>query len=185
MTDSLQRWSAGDRQALDDILPILYDELSRIASSYLRRERREHTLQTSALVHEAYLRLIDQNRVKWRDRSHFFAIAAQAMRRVLVDHARSRGSSKRGGGAMLLALDETLVVDRDGDPAVLALDAALVELMKLDAELARVVELRFFGGLDNPEIAHVEQVSERTVIRRWRTAQAWLFRHLGNGGARS
>lgn len=180
VTEHLRRWSDGDRQSLDKILPAVYAELSRIASGYLRKERQEHTLQTSALVHEAYLKLIDQDRVRWRNRSHFFAIASQIMRRLLVDHARNRGCSKRGGGAMLLALDETLVVGHHTDPAVLALDAAVLELARLDPELAEIVELRFFGGLDNLEIGEVKGVSERTVIRRWRTAQAWLFRYLNN-----
>ncbi|MEM7354974.1 MAG: sigma-70 family RNA polymerase sigma factor [Acidobacteriota bacterium] len=178
VTEQLHRWSAGDRQALDDLLPTVYSELSRIAAAYLRKERREHTLQTSALVHEAYLKLVDQGRVQWRNRAHFFAIAAQVMRRLLVDHARNRGCGKRGGGAILLSLQEALIVGQETDPAVLVLDAALSELGEVDAELAEVIELRFFGGLENKEIAEIQQVSDRTVIRRWRTAQAWLFRYL-------
>lgn len=178
VTDGLRRWSAGDRQALNDVLPVVYEELSRIASRCLRKERRDHTLQTSALVHEAYLRLIDQDRAQWRDRSHFFAIAAQLMRRLLVDHARRRGSTKRGGDAVLLSLEDALVVDGRVDPVVLTLQDALVELEGVDSELATVVELRYFGGLENGEIAQLQSVSERTVIRRWRTAQAWLYRYL-------
>ncbi len=188
VTEHLRCWSDGDRQALDALLPIVYAELGRIAAGYLRKEHREHTLQTSALVHEAYLKLIDQDRAHWRNRSHFFAIASQIMRRLLVDHARTRGRTKRGGGMILLALDEAVATREPGfdrgreDPSVIALDDALNELETMDPELAEVVELRFFGGLDNTQIAEVKSVSERTVIRRWRTAQAWLFRHLSNTG---
>ncbi|MEM7583337.1 MAG: ECF-type sigma factor [Acidobacteriota bacterium] len=178
VTDYLLRWSEGEAQALDDLVPIIYTELGQIASTHLRKERRDHTLPTSALVHEAYLKLIDQDRMAWRNRSHFFAIASQVMRRMLVDHARTRGRAKRGGGAVLLPLDEALEVGGHSDDSLLALDDALVELAKIDRELVEVIELRFFGGMDNTNIARLQGVSERTVIRRWRTAQAWLLRHL-------
>ena len=182
VTESLQRWSRGDRRALDDVLQAVYSELGGIASRYLRKERRGHTLQTSALVHEAYLRLVDQERAHWRDRAHFFAVASQVMRRLLVDHARSRGRHKRGGGVRLQSFDETLVVGRDMDPAILALEDALEVLASLDPELVEIIELRFYGGLENREISALKGVSERTVIRRWKTAQAWLYRHLHEDG---
>ena len=178
ITESLQQWSEGDRRAFDACLPVLYEELSQIAAGYLRRERRNHTLQTSALVNEAYLKLIDQERVHWRNRAHFFAISSQIMRRLLVDHARERGALKRGGNQVVLSLEEALVVGHHSEPAVLAIDAALQDLAAVDPELSEVTEMRFFGGLENEEIAVVLGISSRTVIRRWRSARAWLLRYF-------
>jgi RNA polymerase sigma factor (TIGR02999 family) len=179
ITGLLDDWSRGDRRALDTLLPVVYAELRRIAARQLRRERDGHTLQPTALVHEAYLRLVEQRTVNWQSRAHFFGVAAQVMRRVLVDHARRQGAKKRNGGAQRVPLEEaaeTAAVDRI---PVLRLDHALGRLEKLDPGLARIVELRAFGGLTIDQAAHVLNVSPTTAKRDWRTAKAWLTNELG------
>ncbi len=183
VTGCLVRWRRGDEEALVELMPRVYGELRRLAARYLQGERQGHTLQTQDLIHEAYLRLIDQRRVDWMSRSHFFAVAAQMMRRILVDHARRRSYGKRGGGVAAVRLDEVPDLAVRADPELVALDEALVRLAGLDEGLARIVELRFFGGLEIGEIATLLAVSKPTVQRRLRTARAWLFRQLGTGGA--
>jgi RNA polymerase sigma factor (TIGR02999 family) len=178
VTRLLQRWSDGDEQAIGKLMPLVYSELRGLASRHLRAERSDLTLETSALVHEAYLKLIDQSRVQWRNRAHFFAIAAQTMRRILVDHARSRGSKKRGGEVRKVVLDEAVQVARDQPIDLVALDDALKLLADTDPEKSRLVEMRFFGGLTHDEIAEVMQVSTSTVERHWRMARAWLFKTM-------
>ena len=178
VTGLLLAWSQGEQTALDKLVPLVYAELRRIAHRYMNRERRGHTLQTTELVNEAYLRLIDANRVRWQDRAHFFAISAQLMRRILVDFARSRGYLKRGGGAHRATFDEALLVSPEPGPDLVALDDALVALAVKDARKCRVVELRFFGGLNVEETAEVLKVSIETVHRDWRLAKAWLAREM-------
>jgi len=178
VTELLAAWSGGDRTALDRLMPIVQSELRRLARSYLRGERSNHTLQTTALVNEAYLRLVGQQRVEWQDRAHFFGIAAQMMRRILVDHARRKQSQKRGADATRVSLNEEIDAGPDAGVDVLALDEALEALGKLDARQARVVELRFFGGLSVEETAAALDISTATVKREWVTARAWLFRRL-------
>lgn len=173
--------SAGDRAAMDELLPMVYDELRRLAQSYLRNERPGHTLQGTALVHEAYLRLIDQKNVQWKNRAHFFGIAAQMIRRILVDHARGRNAEKRGAGAPRLSLDEALGVPGGRDLDLISLDDALNGLAQIDPEQSRIVELRFFGGLSIDETAAVIGVSPATVNREWAAARAWLFREMSRG----
>jgi RNA polymerase sigma factor (TIGR02999 family) len=184
LTVMLQEASGGSREAADRLLPVVYDELRRLAQSHMEREGSGHTLQATVLVHEAYLKLIDQTRVNWQNRSHFFAVAAKAMRRILIDHARRRNRHKRGGGAAKLSLDEALAVAVDSeDPALIDLDEALERLAALHPLKEQVVELRFFGGLTGEETAHVLGVDRRTVDRHWQFARAWLFRELtGKGG---
>src|SRR5438552_10185446 len=167
VTKLLRDWTGGDRGALDRLMPVIYGELRKIAAGYMRRERAGHTLQTTALINEAYLRVIDVDRVQLRDRAHFFALCAKMMRRILVDHARSRGYLKRGGGAQRVTLEETLVVGPEVTPDLIALDDALKALAIRDKRKARVVELRFFGGLNVDEIAGVLDVSQQTVLRDW------------------
>ena len=174
VTQLLLAWSAGDDAALEQLLPLVQDELHRQAHRYLRRESPGHTLQTSALVNEAYLRLIDQQQVQWQNRAHFFGIAAELMRRILLDHARSHARAKRGGGAMHVPLDEAATVSSQRAAELLALDAALQELTRFDMRKGRLVELRFFGGLSHQEIAEAMGLSLRTVEREWRKARAWL-----------
>jgi RNA polymerase sigma factor (TIGR02999 family) len=177
--------SAGNEQALAELLPLIYDELRAMAARYLGRERPGHTLQATALVHEAYFRLVDQKQVQWRDRAHFFAIAAQAMRRILVDHARARHAVKRGADFAKVELDEGAVLGDEGALApedLLAIDRALTELAALDPTASRIVELRFFGGFTVEEIAEVLDTSVSTVKREWTTARAWLHRQLVVGG---
>ena len=175
ITQLLNAWGGGDQQALDELMPIVYQELRKLAGAYLRGERDEHTLQPTALVNEAYLRLVDQRNVQWQSRSHFFGIAAQLMRRILVDHARKRQSEKRGGGEVPLPFDEARgVPTRDRD--LVALDDALDDFAKLDPRAAKIVELRQFGGLNIDETAEVLDVSAATVKREWTTAKAWLRR---------
>lgn len=181
ITGLLRSWSAGDSQALDRLMPAVYDPLRRIAASFLRRERPNHTLQTACLVNEAYLRLVDQSQVSWRDRVHFFAIAGQIMRRVLVDHARRHGSAKRGGSWERIALADAGLTFEPGEPGLLDLDDALSHLAALDPETARLVELRYFSGLTKQETAEVMGISSATVIRRWRMARAWLHGFLVEG----
>ena len=178
VTQLLLAWSGGDEQALDRLVPLVYDELRRLAQSYMRRERADHTLQTTALIHEAYLRLIDADRVQWRNRAHFFGIAARLMRQILVARARERGCQKRGGGAERVSLDEAMVIDERLDEDLVALDEALGELSQFDARMAQVVEMRFFGGLTEEEIAAALDVSTKTVRRDWRLARSWLRRKL-------
>ena len=183
VTELLRRWNLGDREAMDRLMPIVYDELRRLAAGYLKGERRDHTLQPTALVHEAYLRLVRQDRVEWQNRAHFFGIAARMMRRVLVDHARRRQAGKRdaGGFRLTLQVGEALEVSRD--PELLELDEALVRLERLDVDQARVVELRFFGGLTVEETATVLGISTATVKREWRTARAFLRQEMDDRDA--
>lgn len=180
----LAEWSRGDKAALDRLVPLIYPELRRIAGRQLRRERPGHTLQPTALVHEVFLQLVDQHCATWDNRAQFFAVAAQLMRRILVDHARSRQALKRGGAITKVALQGVQAVDASADPIaaeVLAVDQALERLAARDPDQARIVELRFFGGLTVEETAHVMQRSPRTVKREWRLAKAWLFRELRDG----
>ncbi len=178
VTALLGEWSRGNRDALNELLPQVYAELRRIADRQFRRERTDHTLQPTALVNEAYLRLVDQRQVAWQDRAHFFGVAAQVMRRILVDHARRHSASKRGDGVRCVSIDEANEVAASNEIPVLALDHALDRLEKLDAELVKIVELRAFGGLTIEEAAHVLSVSPSTAKRDWRTAKAWLNREL-------
>ena len=174
----LRDWNNGDREALDKLIPIVYEELRRQAARYLRRERPGHTLQTTGLIHEAYLRLIDQSSVQWQNRAHFFAISAQLMRRILVDHARSRQAAKRGGSDIKLPLEEGMIASEGTEVDLVALDEALERLAGIDPQQGRVVELRFFSGLSVLETAEVLGVSPRTVKRDWNVAKAWLRREI-------
>jgi len=178
VTQLLMAWNDGDQSALERLIPLVHAELHRIARRYMRNERAGHTLQTSALINEAYLRLIDAQQVHWQNRAHFFGIAAQLMRRVLVDFARSRGYKKRGGGALQVSLDETMVITKERGEDLVALDEALSALSELDERKGRVVEMRFFGGLSEKEIAEALTVSQETVRRDWRLAKSWLRRRL-------
>jgi RNA polymerase sigma factor (TIGR02999 family) len=173
-TDLLLHWSSGDEGARDDLLPIVYDELRRIARSYLQRERSDHTLQPTALVHEAYLRLIDQRRVSWRNRAQFVGLAAIMMRRVLVNHARHRAAAKRNGDGTL-PLTVTFEPSQSEPPDVIEVHDALDRLQTVDARAGRIVELKFFGGLTTEEMAEVMQLSPATIEREWRFARAWLY----------
>ena len=179
VTQLLQEWSGGDREALDRLLPLVYEELRQQAARHLRRERPGHTLQTTALVHEAYLRLVGQREVRWQNRAHFFAICAQLMRRILTDHARRRLAAKRGGSQLRLTLDEASDSAGEGGVDILAVDEALTKLSAIDPQQGRVVELRFFSGLSVEETAEVLGVSARTVKRDWSVAKAWLHREIG------
>lgn len=181
MTELLAAWSAGDRAALERLVPAVERELHLLASRYLRREREGHTLQTTALVNEAYLRLVDQRQVRWQSRAHFFGIAAQMMRRILIDHARKVSNAKRGGGAVKVQLDEALLVGEERAAELLALDDALTALGVVDERKARVVEMRYFGGLSVEETAEVLGVHPDTVTREWRRARAFLRRELAGG----
>ncbi len=174
VTHLLAAWNRGDQEALEQLMPVVYDELRRLARSYLRRERSDHTLQATALVHEAYFRLIDQERVTWQNRAHFFGLAAQMMRRILVNHAVARKSEKRGGDATKLALDDAVSFAAPREVDLIALDDALQELATLDVQQSRVVELRFFAGLSIEETAEVLGISPATVKREWATAKRWL-----------
>jgi RNA polymerase sigma factor (TIGR02999 family) len=182
VTQWLIAWSQGDQAALDKLMPLVYDELHRLAHHYMSRERPDHTLQTTALVHEAYLRLVDQTHVRWQNRAHFFGIAANLMRQILVNHALRHRAAKRGGAAYKLTLDEAVAVSEEPDVDLLALDEALTRLAALDARQARIVELRFFGGLTVEETAEVLNVSPATVKREWNVAKAWLHCTLTTGG---
>jgi RNA polymerase sigma-70 factor (ECF subfamily) len=183
ITLALERYRRGDREALDGLLPVVYDELRRLAASALRDERPEHTLQPTALVHEAYLRMVGDAAVSWENRAQFFGFAAHVMRNVLVDHARARRRAKRGGGAVHVAFDEALGAPESRDAEVVALDEALTALAAFDAAKARIVELRYFGGLTIEETAEVLGVSPATVKREWTVARAWLHREAVRGGA--
>jgi RNA polymerase sigma factor (TIGR02999 family) len=178
VTELLMAWGNGDAGALSRLTPLVYEELHRLAAAYMRREKAGHTLQTSALVNEAYIKLVDSSRVRWQNRAHFFAVAAQLMRRILVDFARSRQYRKRGGDWQQVTLDQRLGFTARLDSDLVALDAALQELARLDLRKARVVELRFFGGLSLEETSEALQVSTDTVGRDWRAAKAWLAREL-------
>lgn len=180
VTELLGNYRAGDTAALERLLPLVYEELQRIARNHLRHEREGHTLQATALVHEAYLKLLDQRDSGWENRAHFLAIAAQAMRRILLDYARRRNAQRRGGGHPKLSLDEALVVSEDRSGELIALDAALERLAETDAEQARIVELHFFGGLTMKEIAQLLGCDEAVVRQEWRMAKAWLHRTLAS-----
>ena len=182
VTQMLRAWSDGDRRALDELIPVVYEELRRQAARYLRRERPDHTLQTTALIHEAYVRLVDQKVVRWQNRAHFFGVAAQMMRRILVDHARKGRALKRGGPAVELPLEEEAAVAGGPDVNLVALDEALTKLAAMDERKGRVVELKYFGGLTAEEAAEVLGVSEATVRHDWGLAKAWLRREMGGGG---
>lgn len=177
ITELLQKWSVGDSEALDELTPVIYAELHRIAKRYMNRERDGHTLQTSALVNEAYIRLIDWKTAKWENRAHFFGVSAQLMRRILVDFARSRPKIK-DGVARNVSLEEAFNVTADKDAGLVALDEALTELAKFDERKSKIVELKFFGGLSVEETAEVLKISGVTVMREWQKAKAWLYREL-------
>jgi RNA polymerase sigma factor (TIGR02999 family) len=178
ITELLVGYGRGDKEALDRLMPIVYDELRRQAARYLRREQAGHTLQTTALIHEAYVRLVDQRNVQWQNRAHFFGIAAQLMRRILVDHARTKKRVKRGGSDVRVSLGEATVAVKGQDLDVVALDEALERLAQIDEQQSRVVELRFFSGLTVEETAEVMGISPATVKRDWSMAKAWLHREL-------
>jgi RNA polymerase sigma factor (TIGR02999 family) len=180
ITQLLAEASRGNQAALDALFPLVYNDLRRLADSYLRNERPDHTLQATAVVHEAYLRLIDQTSISWQNRAHFFSVAAQVMRHILVDHARNHQRAKRGGGARKLSLDEAVSFFEQKDINLVALDEALTNLAKLDSQQSRIVELRFFGGLTIDELAEVLKISPATVSREWAMAKMWLHRELTN-----
>ena len=178
VTRLLAAWREGDDKALDSLMPLVQDELARIARRHMGRERPDHTLQTTALVNEAYLRLVNQDGVDWQSRAHFFAASARIMRHILVDHARTRNYNKRGGGAVKVSFDEAVVVAQDRAPELIALDEALTKLAEMFPRKAQVVELRYFGGLSVEETAEVLGVSNVTVRREWDSAKAWLYQSL-------
>ena len=181
ITQLLKAWGNGEQEALEQLIPLIYSELHRLAHRYMQRERNAHTLQSTALVHEAYERLIDLKEVSWQNRAHFFGVSARLMRRVLVDYARSRRYSKRGGEWRQLPLNEAVAVFRDRGTDIVALDDALSTLAGIDSRKSRVVEMRFFGGLSIRETAEVLNVSPETVLRDWRLAKVWLLRELSQG----
>jgi len=178
ITELLAEWREGNQSALDELYPLVYDELHRLARRYMSRERKGHTLQTTALINEAYVRMVDQKNVNWANRSHFFAISAQIMRRILIDHARRNAYAKRGGGAQQVSLEEVAALVPEQGRELMRLDEALKSLAERDPRRSQVVELRYFGGLNNEEIAGVLQVSENTVTRDWNMARAWLYQQL-------
>jgi len=178
VTDLILAWGNGDKEALDKLIPLVYEELHRLAARHMRRENPGHSLQTTALVNEAYCRLIDKQNVSWQNRAHFFAIAAQLMRRILIDHARSHLRAKRGGAVQKISLDENILVPQRQARELISLDDALTRLAELDPHKSRIVEMKFFGGLTTEEIAEVEKVSTRTIEREWRKAKAWLHHTL-------
>jgi RNA polymerase sigma-70 factor (ECF subfamily) len=179
----LRAWARGDLQARDELVPVVYRELRRRAGAYLRGERSDHTLQPTALVHEAYLRLTAQDRVVWQNRAHFFAIAAQMMRRVLIDHAREHQAAKRPGAHLKVLLDDRIGAVQPRECELMMVDEALVELTRIDPRQGQIVELKYFGGLSEQEVAAVLSLSRATVTREWQTARAWLYRRLTNGRA--
>jgi RNA polymerase sigma-70 factor, ECF subfamily len=181
VTQLLKAWTGGDEQALEKLTPLVYRQLHQVAQSCMAGQRPDHTLQTTALVNEVYLRLVDCEQVNWQDRAHFFAVSAQLMRRILIDFARSRGYQKRGAGATHIPLEEAPSVGSEPDPNLVALDDALKALAAVDERKAKVVELRFFGGLSIDETAEVLKVSVETVVRDWRLAKMWLLRELSEG----
>ena len=180
VTQLLAAWEQGNQAALDQLMPLVYDELRQMAKRYMARQNAGHTLQTTALINEAYLKLIGQPAKHWQNRAHFFAVAAQAMRHILVDYARAHQYAKRGGGAQVVSLDEALVVSAERASELVALDDALQELAKVDPRKSQVVELRYFGGLSVEETAAVLKISAVTVMRDWSMAKAWLHRELSN-----
>jgi len=184
VTRLLKAWTTGDEQALEKLTPLVYEELHRRAHHYMVGQRSEHVLQTTALVNEVYLRLVDCKQMNWQDRAHFIAMSAHLMRRILIDFARSRGYQKRGGGAVHISLDEAPSVCKEPDPNLLALDDALKALAAVDERESKIVELRFFGGLSIEETAEVLKVSVETVMRDWRLAKSWLLRELTEGNQR-
>jgi len=181
VTQLLLAWREGDEAALGELLPLVYDELHRLAARYMRRESPGHTMQTSALVNEAFIRLVDQRQVHWQNRAHFFGIAAQLMRRILLDHARGQARGKRGGGVHRVSFDEGAIVSEQRAAELIALDDALNALAAFDSRKSRIVELRFFGGLSNEEVTEVMGMSLRTVEREWRKAKAWLHHAISEG----
>lgn len=181
----LRAWGQGDLQARDALVPLVYQELRRRAGAYMRRERATHTLQPTALVHEAYARLVGEEPVAWEGRMHFFGIASRIMRRVLVDHAREHQAAKRGGAAVRVSLHDDLATTLPRDSELLLLDEVLDELQRFDERQAEIVELRYFGGLSEQEVADVLSISRRTVTREWRGARAWMFRRMTKGRAQS
>ena len=181
-TELLLAWGRGDRSAFDQLVPIVHQELRRLARIQMRGERDNHTLQTTALVNEAFIRLVDLRRIRWQDRAHFLALSASLMRRILVDHARSRNYRKRGGGAVNVALDDSLALSRERGADLVALDDALESLARMDPRKGRVVELRFFGGLSVEETAEALSISPETVLRDWRLAKVWLLREVSSRG---
>lgn len=181
VTRLLVQWNKGDPGALEALVPLVYDELRRLARHYLKQEKQNHTLSSTALVHEAYLRLVSQKEVTWQNRAHFFGVASQMMRRILVDHARHHAYAKRGGGAMTLALDDAVATPQRKEIDLVALDDALDSLAKLDERQSRMVELRFFGGLSIEETSEVLGISAPTVKREWASARAWLYREISRG----
>lgn len=185
VTRLLLQWGHGDREALDALTPLVYSELRRLASRYLRREREGHTLQSTALVHEAYMRLIDQRNVHWQNRNQFFALASELIRRILVDHARARMAAKRGGAQVQLELDEAIAAPEEKDLDLVALDDALKALAIADPQQSRIVELRYFGGLTIEQTAEVLHISPATVKRDWAVAKAWLKREMTRGSGPS
>ncbi len=184
ISELLVAWGGGDESALDRLMPLVYDELRRLAHRYMSHERPGHTLQTTALVNEAYLRLVNWREARWQNRAHFFAVAAQMMRRILVDFARDRQYLKRGGGALRVSLDKAASFTKSRSEDLVALDEALAALAEVDRRKGRVVEMRFFGGLSVKEVAEVLKVSEETVMRDWRLAKVWLLRELGRAAGR-
>jgi RNA polymerase sigma factor (TIGR02999 family) len=182
VTELLLAWGSGDRVAFDELVPIVHQELRRLARLQLRGERNNHTLQTTALVNEAFIRLVDLRRIRWQDRAHFLALSARLMRRILVDHARSRNYRKRGGGAVNVTLDDALLSATERGADLVALDDALEALAQVDPRKSRVVELRFFGGLTVEETAEALKVSPETVLRDWRLAKVWLLREVSGRG---
>lgn len=178
LTGLLQEWRQGDKAALDKLTPLVYDELRRIAHRYVQRERNGHTLQTTALVNEAYLRLAAQQKIEWQSRAHFFAVTAQVMRHILIDHARRRRYAKRGGNVQQVPLEDAAAMSEQRATELVVMDEALNELAKLDLRKARVVELRYFGGLSLEETAEVLEISPMTVRRDWRAAKAWLYKRV-------
>lgn len=182
LTNLLLQIGEGDERAADELLPVVYDELKRIARYYMSRERASHTLQPTALVHETYLKLIDQRKVDWKNRSHFFGLAAEIMRRILVNHARDKNAEKRGGEFQRVSMSIALDAAREKDLDILAINDALDELAKFDERKAKVVELKFFGGLTTKEICEVLKVSDATIEREWTFSKAWLFSRLRNDG---
>ena len=184
ISELLVAWGGGDESALDRLMPLVYDELRRLAHRYMSHERPGHTLQTTALVNEAYLRLVNWREARWQNRAHFFAVAAQMMRRILVDFARDRQYLKRGGGALRISLDEAASFTEGRGEDLVALDEALTALAEVDRRKGQVVEMRFFGGLSVKEVAEVLKVSEETVMRDWRLAKVWLLRELGRAAGR-
>jgi RNA polymerase sigma-70 factor, ECF subfamily len=184
VTQLLKAWTTGDERALEKLTPLVYEQLRRVAQHHMAGQRPGHILQTTALVNEVYLQLLDCGQMNWQDRAHFFAMSAQLMRRILIDFARSRGSQKRGGDAVHVSLDEAPSVSKEPDPNLVALDDALKELAAVDERKSKVVELRFFGGLSVEETAAALKVSPETVMRDWRLAKLWLLRELSEGNRR-